>query len=178
MKYSTVEIESVASKRYGTRSAQISAVIIHDVTIEEGTLLTSFDQVLDFFVNTEQFISAHYFVDSSKVVRMVNESNRAYHAGKSILNGIEDVNQFSIGIELIRYKGEDFTDFQYGWLAWKVAQLMKEYSFDLRQVSTHEIIRMDYRTMALKYGDPEIPNIKSDPHGLNWDRFIRLVLQA
>lgn len=46
-------------------------------------------------------VSAHYLIDShGRVVQMVDESRRAWHAGRSGWGGIEDVNSWSIGIEL------------------------------------------------------------------------------
>src|SRR6201999_2813540 len=46
-------------------------------------------------------VSCHYFVsEAGEVVQMVPESRRAWHAGKAIWEGVEDVNSRSIGIEI------------------------------------------------------------------------------
>lgn len=48
--------------------------------------------------------SAHYVIDrDGSVVQMVMDENRAWHAGVSSLNGIKNVNDFSIGIELVNW---------------------------------------------------------------------------
>jgi N-acetylmuramoyl-L-alanine amidase len=46
-------------------------------------------------------VSAHYFIDEAgAVTRIVDESMRAWHAGKSSWEGEEDINSCSIGIEI------------------------------------------------------------------------------
>jgi N-acetylmuramoyl-L-alanine amidase len=46
-------------------------------------------------------VSAHYLVDEDgTVMRIVDEANRAWHAGKSYWEGEEDINSCSIGIEI------------------------------------------------------------------------------
>ena len=46
-------------------------------------------------------VSAHYFVDTDgTVTRLVDENMRAWHAGKSVWEGEDDINSCSIGIEI------------------------------------------------------------------------------
>jgi len=53
-------------------------------------------------------VSAHYLVDEDGAVwNLVDESMRAWHAGKSFWRGITDINSASIGIELVN-PGHDF----------------------------------------------------------------------
>ncbi|MBU6474412.1 MAG: N-acetylmuramoyl-L-alanine amidase [Alphaproteobacteria bacterium] len=53
-------------------------------------------------------VSAHYMVDEDgSVMRLVDESLRAWHAGKSYWEGETDINSCSIGIE-IQNAGHDF----------------------------------------------------------------------
>lgn len=47
-------------------------------------------------------VSAHYLVDEDgRVVRLVNEDKRAWHAGKSFWRGVRDINSTSVGIEIV-----------------------------------------------------------------------------
>jgi N-acetylmuramoyl-L-alanine amidase len=47
-------------------------------------------------------VSAHYFVfEDGRIVQMVQESRRAWHAGKSLWAGETDINSRSIGIEIV-----------------------------------------------------------------------------
>jgi N-acetylmuramoyl-L-alanine amidase len=47
-------------------------------------------------------VSSHYIVhEDGRIVQMVRESDRAWHAGKSSWRGITDVNSWSVGIEIV-----------------------------------------------------------------------------
>lgn len=49
----------------------------------------------------ESQVSSHYLVhEDGRIVQMVRESDRAWHAGKSFWRGVTDVNSHSIGIEI------------------------------------------------------------------------------
>jgi N-acetylmuramoyl-L-alanine amidase len=49
----------------------------------------------------QQRVSAHYLIErSGKLIQLVPEHKRAWHAGQSYWAGVEDVNSASIGIEL------------------------------------------------------------------------------
>lgn len=46
-------------------------------------------------------LSCHYMIDEhAEIIQFVNESERAWHAGKSYWRGIKDMNSASIGIEI------------------------------------------------------------------------------
>lgn len=169
------EYRPAPDRQHKPRKESIHAVIIHNVVIKSGTILASFDDVMNFFMTTESYLSAHYFVDKEKVIQMVLPDRVAYHAGKSILNGRDRVNEFSVGIELMHYDGQsDFTDFQYKWVAEMTAYLMRKHDFDFSNVAKHKDIRGSYRFLAEKF-DANIPNKKFDPNGFDWNRFTRKV---
>lgn len=47
-------------------------------------------------------VSAHYLIDESgDIYQLVDEERRAWHAGKSSWEGREDINSWSLGIELV-----------------------------------------------------------------------------
>ncbi|MDB5367695.1 MAG: N-acetylmuramoyl-L-alanine amidase [Rhodospirillales bacterium] len=53
-------------------------------------------------------VSAHWLIDEDgTIVRLVDEAQRAWHAGASRWRGIDDVNSHSIGIELVN-PGHEF----------------------------------------------------------------------
>ncbi len=60
-------------------------------------------------------VGAHYIIDRKGVVhRLVEEENIAYHAGASKMpDGRKNVNDFSIGIEMIATEESGYTDKQY-----------------------------------------------------------------
>lgn len=51
--------------------------------------------------NPESEVSSHYIVhEDGRIVQMVREADRAWHAGRSSWRGVTDVNSCSIGIEI------------------------------------------------------------------------------
>ena len=56
----------------------------------------------DWLCNPASEVSSHYLVhEDGRVVQMVRESDRAWHAGKSSWRGVTDINSQSIGIEIV-----------------------------------------------------------------------------
>ena len=63
-------------------------------------------------------VSAHYVIEEDgRVFQLVDEAQRAWHAGKSFWGGVTDVNSASIGIELVN-PGHEF-----GYRAFPAAQI-------------------------------------------------------
>ena len=63
---------------------------------------------LSFYVRRGSDVSAHYFVfEDGRIVQMVPESQRAWHAGASSWAGETDINSCSIGIEIAN-PGHDY----------------------------------------------------------------------
>ncbi|WP_040586532.1 N-acetylmuramoyl-L-alanine amidase [Allomesorhizobium alhagi] len=53
-------------------------------------------------------VSSHYLVhEDGRIVQMVRESDRAWHAGKSSWRGVTDINSRSVGIEIVN-PGHEF----------------------------------------------------------------------
>ena len=65
------------------------------------TGLPSTEVSLERMCDPEVKVSAHYLIDEGGVIyQLVNEENRAWHAGVSYWAGETDTNSRSIGIEL------------------------------------------------------------------------------
>src|ERR1700733_422901 len=63
-------------------------------------------------------VSAHYVIEEDgRIFQLVDEKNRAWHAGKSFWRGITDLNSTSIGIELVN------PGHQFGYRAFPAAQI-------------------------------------------------------
>lgn len=66
------------------------------------TGLATAKEAMDVLKSPEMEVSAHYVVhEDGRVVQMVSEKARAWHAGKSFWKGETDINSASIGIEIV-----------------------------------------------------------------------------
>ncbi|OCW58599.1 N-acetylmuramoyl-L-alanine amidase [Hoeflea olei] len=72
-----------------------------DMLILHYTGMPSGEAALDWLCAEESQVSSHYFVhEDGRIVQMVPESRRAWHAGQSEWKGETDLNSASIGIEI------------------------------------------------------------------------------
>ncbi|WP_284776385.1 N-acetylmuramoyl-L-alanine amidase [Agrobacterium sp. lyk4-40-TYG-31] len=72
-----------------------------DIIILHYTGMGTADSALSWLCNPESQVSSHYFVfEDGRVMQLVPEARRAWHAGKSVWNGSNDINSRSIGIEI------------------------------------------------------------------------------
>ena len=104
---------------------EIDLLVIHAVSLPPGEFHTS--DVIDLFMGTlnptaqpgyhelaTSRVSAHFLVSrEGQVFQFVSIMKRAWHAGVSVFEGREQVNDFSVGIELIGSDACAFTDHQY-----------------------------------------------------------------
>ncbi len=59
-------------------------------------------QALAWLVNPAASVSAHYLVhEDGRIVQLVSEARRAWHAGLASWRGVSDINSCSIGIEIV-----------------------------------------------------------------------------
>ena len=72
-----------------------------DILLLHYTGMPDDDQALSWLCNEQSQVSCHYFVhQDGRVLQLVPEARRAWHAGKSFWAGETDVNSRSIGIEI------------------------------------------------------------------------------
>jgi N-acetylmuramoyl-L-alanine amidase len=110
-------------------------VIIH------FTAQDSLGQTLKTFTVVKTQVSAHYVVGKDgKVVHMLNDYLRAWHAGISKWGSISDMNSCSIGIEIDNNGNEPFTDPQIKSLLALLAQLKKAYNIPATNFIGHQDI--------------------------------------
>jgi N-acetylmuramoyl-L-alanine amidase len=110
-------------------------VIIH------FTAQDSLGQTLHTFTITKTQVSAHYVVGKDgKVVHMLNDYLRSWHAGVSKWGSISDMNSCSIGIEIDNNGNEPFTDPQVKSLLALLAYLKKTYNIPATNFIGHQDI--------------------------------------
>jgi len=143
----------IQSPNFGPRSADavVDTIVIH------STVIPTLETTTAAFQRVSSQVSAHYTIgkDGSFILN-VSTFDRAWHAGKSIdALGRENVNNFSIGIELVNLNdGKDpYPDAQIQVLHNIIQGLRRR--FPIRQIVSHEFI-------AVPRGR------KSDPIGFPW----------
>lgn len=90
-------------------------------------------------------VSAHFFVRrDGRLVQYVSCNDRAWHAGVSVFQDRDNVNHFSVGVELEGTDNVAFTSVQYTVLADLAVALQQRYP--LRWVTGHEHIAPGRKT--------------------------------
>lgn len=132
---------------------KIDTIIIHSSYNSLGGDVYDVGAIIDIY---EQYgVAAHYLIGrDGKIYRLVEDKNIAYHAGVSqVPDGRKNVNDFSIGIELVNTKTDKFTDKQYNALNKLVDQIKKENK--IKYVLGHDQIA---------------PGRKDDPWNFEWNK--------
>jgi len=101
---SSVVAEVLPSPNHGERAGNKRP----DMIILHYTGMPNARGALERLCSAGSEVSAHYFVfEDGKIVQLVPESRRAWHAGVSIWAGETDINSCSIGIEIVN-PGHDY----------------------------------------------------------------------
>ncbi|WP_457798854.1 thiamine phosphate synthase [Methylocystis sp. S23] len=84
------------SPNHGPRAKPVSALVLH------YTGMPTAEGALELLCSPIREVSAHYFVEESgRVLQLVPEERRAWHAGVSYWAGETDMNSASIGVEIV-----------------------------------------------------------------------------
>ena len=90
------EFIAAPSPNFDARMLPISIIVLHYTGMADGPA------ALKRLTDAKAKVSAHYLIEEDgRVFRLVDEANRAWHAGESHWRGIDDVNSASVGIELV-----------------------------------------------------------------------------
>ncbi|MGA2794637.1 MAG: N-acetylmuramoyl-L-alanine amidase [Roseiarcus sp.] len=141
---SRVATEFVASPNHGERRAfaRPDAVILHYTGMPTGA------QALAWLCDPASEVSSHYFVwEDGRVVQLVAEDRRAWHAGRGAWKGESDLNSASIGVEIVNpghsLPGEDpppFPDAQIDGLIALLSDIGARFSIAPERVLAHSDI--------------------------------------
>jgi N-acetylmuramoyl-L-alanine amidase len=83
----------------------------------------------------------HYFVGlDGRVLRIIDRTKIATHAGRSMWEGHRNIDDCAIGIEVVGHYNRDITESQYGALRELLRQLKEIYGIDDRHVLTHSMV--------------------------------------
>ncbi len=84
---------------------------------------------------------AHYLVNRrGKVYRIIDKNKIATHAGRSMWEGRRNVDNYSIGVEVVGYHNKELTSRQYTALRELIRQLQSLYKIPDKNVVTHSMV--------------------------------------
>ncbi|TEU14653.1 MAG: LysM peptidoglycan-binding domain-containing protein [Anaerolineales bacterium] len=130
----------------------ITTIVVH------ATANSTLTGVLSWFRNPTAYLSAHYVIGKDgRIVQMVKDEDRAWHAGRSEWREVPNVNDYGLGIELVNLNdGQDpYPEAQYQSLVKLCQALVHKYN-----VSTEDIV-----------GHYQVsPGRKTDPRGLDLNK--------
>ncbi len=96
------------------------------------------DRALATLTSPERKVSAHYLIGrDGEIIQLVDDRDRAWHAGFSWWGGNTDVNSASIGIELDNDGDEPFADAQIDALLGLLADLKQRYNIPRPNFVSH-----------------------------------------
>lgn len=105
-------------------------------------------------------VSANYLIRrDGTIIELIPELYKSYHAGKSIMNGREGCNDFTIGVELEGGTDFSYTDEQILNLGTLSAQLMTKHKFTDEWIQGHDKVRSNWNE---KYPNKKA-SVKRDP---------------
>jgi hypothetical protein len=144
----SIDATSYTSPNSEPRPARLSAIVLHHgAGTRQSDLAT--------LTSPASGVSAHYYVcRDGTIYQLVPDDRRAWHAGVSALDGVPDVNDYSIGIEaehttdprLIAAGAPAHTDWppaQQAALAWLVRLLITRYPrITARRVVSHRAVAL------------------------------------
>lgn len=142
-------------------SREINSIIIHSTFNNSGGEFYDIDLVIKQFSIYK--VSSHYLIGrEGNIYLLVNEENTAFHAGKSSLpDGTTNVNEHSIGIELVTSFTESPTEAQ--------IHSLIELLNDIKSRHTIKYI--------LRHSDIA-PERKTDPWNFDWETFLKIIKTA
>lgn len=127
-------IQSHPSPNFGPRrdSAHPSLVVLH------YTAMNTAEAALERLCDPDFEVSAHYLISRhGQVFQLVNEAQRAWHAGAGEWDGCRDVNSHSIGIELDNLGTHPYSNLQMAALEMLLPQIMARWSIPPCNVIGH-----------------------------------------
>ncbi len=163
----------IQSDHYDLRpkNTQINLLVIHCASLPEGeynnnhiedlfTANMPLEQLSTLGLPDDLRVSSHLYIKrNGEIIQFVNFNHRAWHAGVSTFEGIENCNNYSIGIELQGAVWDTYTPSQYTSLINVTLELLKNYPLIYKnRIVGHSHIA---------------PERKSDPGEMfNWDFYL------
>jgi len=146
----------------------VDTVVIHYMSAVNVNPARPYDLGLNLKIFCDYGVSSHYLITRrGRVLRLVPEEMKAWHAGASIMPEPDNrtgVNEFSIGIELMGAEKSGFTKLQYAALRRLCQDIEKRRGKKMRLVGHDQVAGERAVAMGLR------ADAKTDPGPLfDWD---------
>ena len=156
-----LDARRLESPNFNQRPQSVSPrlLILHNISLPPACFGTG--KVQEFFLNKldpfehsyfqtikDLKVSAHCFIErTGTITQFVSFQNRAWHAGASCFEGVENCNDYSIGIELEGTDDVSYSDNQYKQLWRLTCAIMEEYpEIDVTRVVGHQHVSPGRKT--------------------------------
>ncbi|SNS03631.1 N-acetylmuramoyl-L-alanine amidase [Antarctobacter heliothermus] len=145
------------SPNFGDRRGSVAP----DMVVLHYTAMTSAEAARDWLCAPESEVSCHYVIaEDGRLWQLVQEADRAWHAGRGCWGAVGDINSHSIGIELANTGFHPFPEPQMAVLETVLAGITARWSITPRRVVGHSDTalgrktdpggRFDWRRLALR----------------------------
>lgn len=136
----------------------IDLLVIHNISLPAGEFGLPYIEALftgcldcachpDFADLEGVEVSSHFLIDrQGNLQQFVSVDDRAWHAGVSCYDGVENCNDYSIGIELEGCDDKPFAEEQYQALARLSRDLMRAYPITPERITGHSDIAPGRKT--------------------------------
>ncbi len=115
------------------------------MVVVHHTVIPTLEETVNHFLSTESKVSSHYVLGKDgTIVQMVKDGDRAWHAGVSSWKGVDNCNDYSIGIEVVN-KGngmDPFTEAQYASLVNLIGSFVSKYGIASDMIVGHRDIAL------------------------------------
>lgn len=130
--------EWIASSNFNRRTTEaVNYLVLHSTCMATNDI----EECIRLFQKRESQVSSHYIVaKDGRIVQMVRETDRAWHAGLTDWRGISDMNSCSIGIEMAHRdqdERDDWPDAQMAAVAHLLADIRLRHRIPNDQVVFH-----------------------------------------
>lgn len=167
--------ESESYKKGHSTVNERKGVVLHHTAFEEDNLTN----VTRHLTNPKTEASSHVIIGYNGHRRVLASPDKVtFHAGQSVWNNRQDVNDFMLGIE---FQGDtnkkNLTDKQIQSAVEYLKPLIRQNNIPLENIVTHEQVRAMYNEFAKKQGKPTAPN-KPDINKANYERIINALVKS
>ena len=153
---------------------ELQGVVLHHTAFEDDNLTP----VINHLTNPKSQASAHVVIgyDGTRKI-LARPEQVTFHAGASVWNNRDNVNDFMIGIE---FQGntdkKDLTNEQILSAVEYLEPIIRKYNISLENIVTHKQVRDLYNDFARKAGEKQAPG-KIDINQKNYERILNELLK-